>query len=500
MKVQWFTPPSHFQIFHSQSSHTRFIPIYALLLGFVTLFATPSIAQADASSVLGEEFYREIGVRCVDGEIRCSGNGITASNVQSYTGEIDGANYLIRVPDDWSNGTLLVYAHGYRDKADQTGQTDNTDANAAPGGTVMEDLLLSQGYAVAGSAYSENGWAVEQGIHDTLALTQFFSETVGAPGRTILIGASMGSVIAFKMIEDHADLYDAAMPICGLGAGAPRAWDSGLGMTLAYDVAFGWPEAWGSVDDVRDDLWFEGEVAPILLTQAGDAANLGKFEFIRLVGYLPAEEFYDGNGQWLSTNMFFATEARAELERRAGGPIVQNRNHIYTLSESELAYLSTMGVDGAALLAQMNERTTYEADESARAYITSYAEYTGNITKPVFTLHTTVDGLTSATHETLYKELIEAAGNSDMLVQMYTESVGHCTFTPEQLLTSIGAVDAWVAGGVQPASALFSADLGFAPDFDPGPWPITFQQAPTALPEADEPMMSMQLFFPQIRQ
>ena len=37
------------------------------------------------------------------------------------SGEINGAPYRIVVPTVW-NGTLLVYAHGYRDKADHPGE------------------------------------------------------------------------------------------------------------------------------------------------------------------------------------------------------------------------------------------------------------------------------------------------------------------------------------------------------------------------------------------
>jgi hypothetical protein len=37
------------------------------------------------------------------------------------SGEINGAPYRIVVPSNW-NGTLLVYAHGYHDKADHGGK------------------------------------------------------------------------------------------------------------------------------------------------------------------------------------------------------------------------------------------------------------------------------------------------------------------------------------------------------------------------------------------
>src|ERR1044071_7283341 len=81
------------------------------------------------------------------------------------SGEIHGAPYRIRVPEVW-NGTLLIFAHGYRDKADHPGEIDNRNADVAPN-AALEGPLLAQGYALAGSAYKDNGWSVGDAIKDT---------------------------------------------------------------------------------------------------------------------------------------------------------------------------------------------------------------------------------------------------------------------------------------------------------------------------------------------
>src|SRR5688572_12518085 len=80
---------------------------------------------------------------------------ISFAGATDLTGTLDRAPYKIRVPDNW-NRTLLVYAHGYRDRADHLGETDNHQADAAPGGELGEAFLLAQGYAIAGSAYKNN--------------------------------------------------------------------------------------------------------------------------------------------------------------------------------------------------------------------------------------------------------------------------------------------------------------------------------------------------------
>ena len=134
------------------------------------------------------------------------------------TGEINGAPYRIVVPATW-NGTLLVYAHGYRDKADHPGEVDNRNADIAPS-PELAAALLAQGYALAGSAYRDNGWEVEGGIHDTKDLAVYFRSNIAKPERTIIWAFSMGTVIGFKSMEHFGGIYDGALCACAVGAGA----------------------------------------------------------------------------------------------------------------------------------------------------------------------------------------------------------------------------------------------------------------------------------------
>ncbi len=220
-------------------------------------------------------------------------------------GELHGAPYRIRVPATW-NGTLLVFAHGYRDKADHPGEIDNRNADIAPS-AALEAPLLAQGYALAGSAYRDNGWEVEGAIQDTKDLT--------VP-RTILWGVSLGSFVTFESMEHFGGVYDGALAMCGAGAGSTRVWDTGLDLYLAYDVVFGTLPAWGTVGEVRNDLDFDTEVLAKLIPELGNIANFPKFEFLRLVSGTPGRgitpppppAFFPG---WILTDMFFVTEARA---------------------------------------------------------------------------------------------------------------------------------------------------------------------------------------------
>jgi hypothetical protein len=75
---------------------------------------------------------------------------------------------------------------------------------------------------------------------------------------------------------------------------------------------------------------------------------------------------------------------------------------------------------------------------------------------------------------------VAAAGRSSRLFQVYTSgaqlglvpgNIGHCDFTPQQLFTSVAAIEGWVKTGVRPTQANFPAALGFVPNFTPPPFP-----------------------------
>src|SRR4029079_19725094 len=87
------------------------------------------------------------------------------------SGEIHGAPFRLRVPEAW-NGTLLIFAQGYRDIADLPGDIDNRNADVAPN-AALEAPLLAQGFALAGSAYKDNGWAIGDAILDVKELPLF---------------------------------------------------------------------------------------------------------------------------------------------------------------------------------------------------------------------------------------------------------------------------------------------------------------------------------------
>jgi hypothetical protein len=118
-----------------------------------------------------------------------------AVGVEIVEGEIGpGSVYGLFVPDGW-NGDRALYAHGYVDTSSPIGLPPATQIEP------LRDAMLDMGYAVAYSSFSENGWAVDDGVRRTRQLRGIFNSEFGSPNRTFLVAHSMGALVAAKLAE-----------------------------------------------------------------------------------------------------------------------------------------------------------------------------------------------------------------------------------------------------------------------------------------------------------
>jgi pimeloyl-ACP methyl ester carboxylesterase len=375
------------------------------------------------------------------------------------SGDLDGAPYRLVVPAHW-NGTLLVFAHGYRAAGpdeDRTVLIAPTNADTA--------LLMADGYALAGTAYRSNGWALDVAIDDLAAVAHVFTANVAQPRHTLAWGESMGGLVVTAAMEAHPDTFDGAVSLCGITGGATNWWDTnGLTLARAYGAAFGWPAEWGTAEAPRADLDFWNEVAPIAARQIEDPAERSRWEFVRLVIGAPMDDFYEG-GALLA--MSLATTGRVDLMARAGGQPLAAPADGYHLSDDLIAALAFQGLDATPLLDHMNAAADAAGppDPAARAWLAAHNDPVGAIRGPVLALHTQADTLVPASNLTVYADRVAAAGNADLLVTATADVVGggHCRFSTPQLSAAAELVDRWVTTGQRPEAAALTPILEAPP-------------------------------------
>jgi pimeloyl-ACP methyl ester carboxylesterase len=386
---------------------------------------------------------------------------------------LDGAKIKIRIPGNW-NGTLLIYLQGA--KSGTVPLEPPLVPPVLPGPEPpLEETLLSAGYALAASQVSTAEWQQKAEVQDTFSLAGYFRGRVGEPRRTILLGTSLGGLAALRLIEENPRSFDAAIATCAPAAGNPKRMDRTLDFALAYAAVFGWPDAWGAIDDLREGLNFARDVNPIVQWPKPDGSNRGAWEFIRLVSGISSDAFWTIDPTQgvpgYTMSMLWTTQQRASGQAWAWGPIVQNLDHRYSLKPEDKAYLAGLGVKADDLLAKMNSRPQIAPCTRCRDFAYRFATVRGFLMKPVITLHTTADGLAEIDNEGDYRAAVESWGCSQNLAQAFVNRVGHCAFTATQILTTLAAMEKWLDTGVRPDASSFPEAQGFDNHFVPPLWP-----------------------------
>lgn len=85
-------------------------------------------------------------------------------------------------------------------------------------------------------------------------------------------------------------------------------------------------------------------------------------------------------------------------------------------------------------------------------------------------MHAKFDGLVFVSNESYYAQLARTAHSSKRLVQSYVNTVGHCSFTADQYLSGMAAMNSWLDTGVRPDASLLPPSQGFDLEYVPPPW------------------------------
>jgi pimeloyl-ACP methyl ester carboxylesterase len=374
----------------------------------------------------------------------CGGTG----SVQTTNGTLgDGAKYMIQCPSGTWNGTLFLYSHGYVVPGSPNPATDVGDP-------VTGAWLLGHGYALAGSSYATTGWAIQQALPDQVSTLNAFDEAYGKPSTTIAWGHSLGGIITAGLIQDYPNLFQAALPMCGVLSGGVATWNTALDAEFAFQQLIDPSIQVVNITDPSNLTNAETAVAAAQRSPQGQArlalvAALGDTPgWFTPLSPEPAANDYaaqEANQYLWDTEVTFpfVFALRAELEARAGGNVSWNTgvNYFTDLAKSAdlkevVALYKTAGLRLTKDLQTLNSAPRISAKPSAVAYLAKYISFNGEISVPVLSMHTTGDGLVVPENEQAYRSVVDRDGNGNLLRQIFVARAGHCAFTPAETITA----------------------------------------------------------------
>jgi pimeloyl-ACP methyl ester carboxylesterase len=144
-----------------------------------------------------------------------------STKVETCTGVDDnGAKFEIRMPSNF-NGTLYVYSHGIRYNVNlpaipvvaPKGSLVDKSPEVAPS-AIVATALLKQGYALAGSGATTQGWNLEEGVDGALQVLQIAKSKYSKVSKVVAWGSSLGGLTAQALAEQYSGAVDAVAPMC----------------------------------------------------------------------------------------------------------------------------------------------------------------------------------------------------------------------------------------------------------------------------------------------
>ncbi len=346
-----------------------------------------------------------------DAAVTCDPDGLQAS----------GAVYRICMPPlaAW-NGDLVVYAHGYVSPTEPVDIPE--DQMALPDGTPIADVVTSLGFAFVTTSYSRNGLAVLEGVADLVDVVDIFKTRKGVPNKVYLVGISEGGHITTLAVEQHPDVFDGGLAMCGPYGDFGGQINYFGDMRVVFDYFFPGLMPGSPVDIPQSliDNW-DTHYQTVIKPELEDPTNanlVNQLLAVTKASYDPANPNTksDTIEDVLWYNVFATNDAKVKL----GGQPYDNQDRVYSGSDND-GQLNNQILRFTAVPTALNEVSTH--------YQTS-----GNLTAALVILHTTGDPVIPFWQATGYRSKTIAAGKSSLHEHIAIDRYGHCNFTPIEVL------------------------------------------------------------------
>jgi pimeloyl-ACP methyl ester carboxylesterase len=382
----------------------------------------------------------------------------------------NGAFYWIAKPASW-NGILVVHSHG----GPRTAKPKPDDP--------VEDLerfavTVQEGYAWAGSNYRREGYGVRMAAEDTDNVRKIAEKLLGIPRLTLLHGQSWGGNVAAKAAELYAldaggkKNYEGVVLTSGVLGGGTGSYGFRADLRAVYQYyCKNHPRADEAQYPVWQGLPKDGKMTRAELDKRVDectGVSLTKDkrspeQAKNLANILAVTKVPESS---LVAHLAWATNLFQDIvwRRLDGRNPFDNSKTVYSGSD-----------DDAAL---NNGVERFSADVEGRRLLAYDADLTGAIALPTITMHAKNDPTATVELEAQYRETVAKAGNSDLLVQNFTDENQHSKLSTPQYAAIFSAMVEWIDKGVKPtrtsivegckvASGRYNEPCRFVIDYEP---------------------------------
>ena len=431
--------------------------LYKLLLLFTyaTLFGTPTLL---AQSTCTSDQYETENEDCYP----------------VWYGETEsGAYYTIVIPDDWTAADGLVFwNHGFQSFLTGFETNDLLDilnplwegfytgaVQDKPGLGPYGDYILTQGYAMAASSYSQTGWAVfdshiSNGERYNAFLSIVNSLGQGAPEQFYIIGGSLGGIVTMRDLEsDQVPDPDGALLLCGAEAGSVN-WIDAYDLRTIYEAVcdavpgaklpkpwYERPELLFGELDYLDSLNECVGMGTRLLIDENDPIEVLAWEFEYPDEAERLEEILETsdteNPYFLALNLWYAI---FQIPR-----LINDNGQL-----AGAIPFSNIGIDYNDGSVNQAALRNFALPSSFQSLLANYTP-NGNIgNTKIVSIHTSHDGLVRVQNQYTLQTLIPANQLTVAIVDD-SESPSHCGFTIDEGLAAWNELTDWVSGETQPS-------------------------------------------------
>jgi len=363
--------------------------------------------------------------------------------------DANGAWYWIAIPKAW-NGSLVLHTHG--GPRLKTPKPDDA----------VEDLqrfsvTVAEGFAWAGSNYRRAGFGARSAAEDSDNLRRIFWEKFGRPKHTLLHGQSWGASVAARAAELYGKdaagkpIYDGVILTNGVLGGGTRSYDFRADLRAVYQYYCGNHPA---VGEPAYPLWQGLPVGSTLKNKDLEERLNACTGLDRPVAERTPEQTRALNNimaviripeRTLDSHLSWATFTFADIVnlRLSGKNPFSNVGVRYIGSDDDAAL--NRGV------------ARFAADPEGVIRLSEDSDLSGELTVPTLTMHAINDPTAFVELEHAFRDTVEKAGASNLLVQSFTDEHEHSKLATPQYAALLRAMTAWIDHGAKPSPATLAA-------------------------------------------